>query len=129
MKEKFICSICHKKVNEVIGFMGSKIKYCYKCHSKKLEQNCVFLREYILNSFSMKDQKRFLDEGCNGKSFEEVLNNFKPKEVEQLKKENEVYKIALNDAVETLRLMDGCEYDCNHYLAQAEKELKGGEYE
>ena len=31
----------------------------------------------ILNSFSMKDQKRFLDEACKGKSFDEVLVNFK----------------------------------------------------
>ena len=77
MEEKFICSICHKKVKEVVVFMGSEIKYCYKCHNKKLEDNCAFLRGYILDSFSREDQKRFLDEACKGKYFEEVLVNFK----------------------------------------------------
>jgi len=60
--------------------------------------------------------------GENNKLREEL--GIKHKEIEQLKKEIKKYKIALNDAVETLRLMDGCDYDCNHYLEQAEEVLK-----
>ena len=107
-------------------------------HSIEYKVDGIFSRTWYYDDslFATKEKAKeaidLIEENNNAfnKTFEDIKNNAvvfyekKDKEFLELKKELEIYKKALNNAVETLSLMDGCDYDCNNYLKQAEEALK-----
>ena len=46
--QKYTCTHCHKKTNEVKNCFGTQ--FCYKCYAEKLE-NEVFQMKFDLNNF------------------------------------------------------------------------------